>query len=624
MDLFLDIPLNKQIGFGQLGNSCYMASFLQLFYRFNINYNELIDSDTIYNIKLNLEIIGDINVIDTYNENIIFIRKLNEYIKQLINPSASVSSTKIVWKNIATYLKTSILYLEPNDVSQQDSSMVLLQLLQKLLYPNIQIGYIDEKIINYYNNFFYKLYEIHPYVPRNYVDNFIIIGDNIHKMYYSKNFVGRNIQFNLVSKIQCDKCKSYVINRLKEYLHLEINQYTINLLTNNCMYEKIKQKCEYCFKEEEAKYKSEININWKNPIEINEYQTRIFNETYNKFINNFGEIISDAKYRNINFYKTNKKKVYLIFDTYHIYDIYNIKLYIEETLIGTRKLFNYNKSDNLILDYANKNLVILKVTKEYKPYYLRIFNRYVKDYITESGRFQSLLSIHTEKTYFLTIPNILLLFSVRDFKEGNLTGIFNTPKLSKNIDIILPIFDDNLNIKRYTKVQYALKMLNVGPSQKTINESSIINYKDELSNIIIELLKTTGKSLLECRQELINIIFENTKQNQIGFDKNIFKNKIIEIFENLENLEHLFIDEEQKFNKFIELLQNNIIVPFNVLEYELNGGHYKSVIRNEINNDENKEYKWTEFNDDILDKNIDLNYKSAFYDNARIYVYSRI
>lgn len=162
-------------------------------------------------------------------------------------------------------------------------------------------------------------------------------------------------------------------------------------------------------------------------------------------------------------------------------------------------------------------------------------------------------------------------------------------------------------------------MLNVGPSQETINETTIINYKGELSNIIIELLKRTGKNLLECREELMNIFFENTKLIQ-RFDRNIFKNKIIEIFETLDNLE---IDEQEKLNKFMELLENNIIVPFNVLQYKPNSGHYKSVIRNDINNYEDKDYKWTEFDDDRINKNIDLNYKSAFYDNARIYVYTK-
>ena len=31
MELLIDIPDTKQIGFRQLGNSCYMASFLQIF-----------------------------------------------------------------------------------------------------------------------------------------------------------------------------------------------------------------------------------------------------------------------------------------------------------------------------------------------------------------------------------------------------------------------------------------------------------------------------------------------------------------------------------------------------------------------------------------------------------------
>jgi hypothetical protein len=619
MELLIDIPLSKQIGLGQLGNSCYMASFLQIFYRLNIDYNEILDRNTIENINLNLQIINNRLAIDIYNDKIIFIKKLNDLIQQFMN-STSISTTKIKWRDISRYLKMNILYIDQDDISQQDSSMVLSLLLEKLLYPYIQIGYIDETIKNYYDNFFYKLYEIHSYVPKNYVENYILIGENIHKMYYSKNFVGRNIQFNLISKIQCDRCKSFVITKIKDSnTNLEVNQYTINLLTNNCIYEKIQQSCEFCFREEEAQYKSEININWNNPIEVNDYQTKLFNEIYLKFQNNFGQIISDAKYKNIKFYQSNKTKVYSIFDNYHIYEIYNVKLYIQDNIIGTRKILNFNRSNNDLLENHSRNLVNLQVTKTYKQNYLKIFYKYIKDYINESGRFISLLLSHTEKTYFLTIPNILLLYSVRDFKEGNLTGIFNTPKLTKNLNILLPIFDDNLNIKRYTNVQYTLKMLNVGPSQETINETTIINYKGELSNIIIELLKRTGKNLLECREELMNIFFENTKLMQ-RFDRNIFKNKMIEIFETLDYLE---IDEQEKLNKFMELLENNIIVPFNVLQYKPNSGHYKSVIRNDINNDEEKDYKWTEFDDDRINKNIDLNYKSAFYDNARIYVYTR-
>jgi len=621
MELLIDIPETKQIGFGQLGNSCYMASFLQIFYRFNIDYNEILDKNVVENVQLNLNIIGDSSTKEIYNDKIQFIKQLDIYVKQLINPSNSVSSRQIVWRDISRYLKTNILLIGQDDTTQQDSSIVLYGLLEKCLYPYIQIGYVDENIKNYYNNFFYKLYEIHPYIPRNFVDNQILINENIHKMYYSKNFIGCNIQFNVVTKTQCDKCKSNEITKIKDhYTNLEVNQFTIHLLTNNCIYEKIEQKCDFCFAEEEAKFKRELNIDWNNPVELNKFQSSKFNEMFIDFQQKFGEIISDIKYKNIDFYKKNKIKVYSIFDKYHIYEIYNVRLYIRDTIIATRKLIQYNNSNNKLLENANKNLVELKVTKIYKPNYLKIFYKYIKDYLTESKRIESWLSIHTQKTYFLTIPNILLLYSVRDFKVGNLTGIFNTPQLSKNLNILLPIYDDELNIKRYTNVSYTLKMLNVGPSQSNINENMIIYYKAELSNIIIELLKRTGKNLLECREELMNILFENTKLEQIRFDKNIFKNKIIEIFELLDKL---YIEEQDKFNKFMELLENNIIVPFNVLQYENNGGHYKSVIRNEINNNEMKDYKWNEYNDASLVKNIDLNYKSIYYDNARIYIYTR-
>jgi hypothetical protein len=221
---------------------------------------------------------------------------------------------------------------------------------------------------------------------------------------------------------------------------------------------------------------------------------------------------------------------------------------------------------------------------------------------------------HYQYKSFLTIPNLLILNSKRTYSSGNV-DILNTPKLKKNINILLPIIDSANNIVRYTTIQYTLKMINVGPSQQKINLRK--KFIDEIN---ISIKKKPHKNYEELIKEIL------IQLNPIDVNKESKNNIKVILDEEIQNLIEKYpqISEEDLYKI---LLDNRIIIPNNIITSLHNSGHYTCLIRDELNsNNTDENLNWTLY-DDIESnyiENIKLEYDSYYYDNIRIYIYERV
>lgn len=275
--------------------------------------------------------------------------------------------------------------------------------------------------------------------------------------------------------------------------------------------------------------------------------------------------------------------------------------YLDSAIINTLQLqfdngyFSKNMKFYLIKEHKCKKCEI--ITHITEPAYYLDLDRYelemlmtgsAKDIINKKCNNCKIDTNHYMYKRFLTIPNLLLLNSKRTYESPNEVNILNTPKLKKNITILLPIFDKDNNIIRFNTIQYTLKMINVGPSQSKISLDS--------RKKMIDLLKFKSGSIDE-----------------------IFKEQLNQLILKYPNVT---IDELYKL-----LLDNNIIIPNNILKTVLNTGHYTSLVRDNLNNNNtNENIKWTLYDDMESDYIVldNLEYDSNYYDNIRMYFYTKI
>lgn len=608
-------------GLRNLGNSCYCASIVQILLRLNIDYENISNAFITNSIIDELNRLGKQVIVDDYKSNLAYIKKLNDLILRF---------NTHIWRDLWIHFKSAI-YLNSSNMSQQDSSELLLGVLNKFLYP--KIIYTDSKYDSYYNILFIHISDLHPYIPKTLVEQY---KENKQNFYYDNNYVGKNIKFQLIKFYQCKKCNT-ITNRIQEQeLNININQYNIQLLTNGVIKSVVEKKCDNCHDIEMISHKEYLKLQTENPHFLNCYSSNKFKTIYKDFFTDFTVPIDDTNYKDIRFIRHNFEQCVTILRKYSDYDIILVRNYIQEQIIDTIKALNPTSNNNSLLNNYSKGIRINKnINKEFKnkhkQYNLRFFYRVIKKYIQDQKLIKSDKQEHIESTYFFTVPNLLLLFSNRVIQNTNplYTGIFNQPKLKKNISILLPIFDENCNIIRYNTIKYNCKIINIGPTTLLkINQQFDYNeHTNDSINKIIQLYISRKINYNTLKDRLKQIKIKHTEGVIFNdFDENIFSKKMDEIFLLIDKqLETTPLDErEQICSLLYHYFENTQIFPFNVVRYVHNEGHYLTLIRNDINkdNDENeKNIRWTEYNDHSIEQNRELLYNSSYYDNVRIYIY---